>query len=237
VDLERRDPAKSVGGDHASGSWCHVDMVFTQSSPEGSRLDKLASTFSKLSLHETQRVIVQYEQLFRADMLGSPRVDQLLTLIQFNVFRALVVNTSALQFTMAWWTEPEAESPFNASDLDYSSELSCPVHLRPTLLQRTVEHHPWLDLFPIPELRDNILRLGDSFDDTPLCIQMLEFLDLPHEKTGLIVWGDPWHPGGWEISEDFLRKWPWVVDGCHELFISTNYWRQRRGEDKLFLGY
>jgi hypothetical protein len=41
-------------------------------------------------------------------MLGSPRVDQLLTLIQFNVFRALVNNTFAVGFTMNWLEEEEA---------------------------------------------------------------------------------------------------------------------------------
>lgn len=236
MELERHDSAQAEGSNSAGAGLSCVDIVPTHNSLEGLCIGKLASTFSKLSLSETQRMITHYEQLYHASMLGSPRIDLLLTLIQFNVFRALVTNTSALGFTMAWM-DAEAESPFNTPNVGYDINLSCPVHLRPTALQRAIEHHPWIDLFPIPELRDNILRLGDSYDDTPLCIQMLEFCDIPHEKTGLIAWGDPWDPCGWEISEEFLRKWPWVVNGCHELFRSTNIWRQRRGENKLFVGY
>ncbi|GLA76342.1 hypothetical protein AtubIFM55763_007913 [Aspergillus tubingensis] len=86
--------------------------------------DALASPKSSIqpptSIHQMSRaeilqIMAQYEAKARKDYaLGSPRVDQLLTLIQFNVFRALVDNTSALGFTMDWLDE-EAMSPWCAS--------------------------------------------------------------------------------------------------------------------------
>lgn len=52
-------------------------------------------------------------------------------------------------------------------------------------------------------------------------------------QNGLIIWGDPWDPAGWEITPQYLQRWAWTIDGCTELLASTNYWRQRRGEKLL----
>ncbi len=170
----------------------------------------------------------QYEVATRQDHL--PRVDQLLTLIQFNVFRALISNTSSLGFTMAWLQE-DAISAWNSASEHATS--SCPASLRPTLIQREIEHHPWIDLFPIPRMRDNMLLAGDSYDEYELCNDLVDFCDVPSERTGLVVWGEPWDPSGWEISQSFLRRWGWVVKGCEDLLVSTSYWRKQRGEDPL----
>lgn len=181
-----------------------------------------------------QKMMVEYENSARRDyVLGSPRVDQLLTLIQFNVFRALVSNTFSLGFTMDW-LEEDAVSPWSSSGSP-TYNLSCPKSLLPTRIQKTISHHPWIDLFPIPKMRDNLLIASDSYDETSLCNDLVEFCDVPNEQTGLIVWKEPWDPSGWEVSDAFLAKWGWVVEGCNELITSTNYWRQRRGEKALVL--
>jgi len=164
-------------------------------------------------------------------MLGSPRVDQLLTLIQFNVFRALLNNTINMGWNLEWLECTDSISPWNTIPLD--SEPLCPHALRPTPVQRTIAHHPWIDLWPIPKMRDNLLLAGDSYDEDQLCNDLVEFCDIPNEQTGLIVWSEPWDPAGWEASETFLRKWGWIVKGCVELLQSTNYWRTRRGEKPL----
>jgi hypothetical protein len=192
---------------------------------------------------DVRKMMARFEQsAFLEYEMGSPRLDHLLTLIQFNVFRALISNTNALGFNLDWLNE-DAVSPFNTSlptpplSPKTSSPLlatSCPPNLLPTALQRTTPHHPWLDLFPIPTMRDNIFRLGEDYDDAPLCYDLVEFCHAPGERSGLIVWGDPWDPSNWEVTEEFLRKWGWVLRGCRELFVSTNYWRGRRGEKKLF---
>lgn len=83
-------------------------------------------------------------------------------------------------------------------------------------------------------MRDNILvGVGDDFDDTPLCQDLVEDQTSPGDSSGLIVWGDPWEPSNWEVSEEFVTKWSWVVRGCWELFKSTNQWRTTRGEEPL----
>lgn len=82
-------------------------------------------------------------------------------------------------------------------------------------------------------MRDNLLLAGDSYDEDQLCNDLVEFVDLTNEQTGLIVWSEPWDPAGWEISETFLKNWGWTVNGCVELLESTNFWRATRGEDAL----
>ncbi|KAJ5648633.1 hypothetical protein N7490_005005 [Penicillium lividum] len=186
-----------------------------------------------MSWPELQQLMSQYEARAHQDMIGSPRVDLLLTLIQFNVFRALISNTSMLGLTVEEWTEDEdAVSPWNLKAYDNKQNF-CPRSLRPTQIQRSVSHHPWIDLFPLPRMRDNLLRNSDSYDEWALCNDLVDFYEVPNEKTGLIVWNTPWDPSGWEASEEFLTKWKWVVEGCDELFTSTNYWRKQRGEEAL----
>jgi hypothetical protein len=166
--------------------------------------------------------------------IGSPRIDLLLTLTRFNVFRALFDNTSSLGFTLDWLQE-DAISPFYGSSVDSQlKSSSVPVQLRPTELQQHVEHHPWIDLFPFPQMRDNILREGEDFDDSPLCHSLIDNQECLGERSGLIVWGDPWNPSSWEATAEFLEKWPWVIAGCWSLCKSTNHWRTQRGEKNLF---
>ncbi|KAK9241846.1 hypothetical protein V1506DRAFT_556354 [Lipomyces tetrasporus] len=127
----------------------------------------------------------------------------------------------------------EAVSPFstmNPGRLD----PSVPQSLRPTVLQLIIPHHPWLDMFPIPTRRDNLVRAGDLFDDEQLCIDIMKYCGASPERTGLIVWGDPWDPYGWEVTEAFVKNWGWVIKGCHEIFKSTNYWRAQRVEEPLY---
>ncbi|GKZ24687.1 hypothetical protein AbraIFM66951_003498 [Aspergillus brasiliensis] len=181
---------------------------------------------------EIQQIMAQYEASVRRDYsVGSPRVDQLLTLIQFNVFRGLVDNASVLMFSMDW-VEEETISPWYTG-ISASQNGPCPTYLRPTPLQLEIPHHPWIDLFPFPQMRDNLLRRYDDFDEEALCNDLVDFCDVSNDETGLIVWKTPWHPSGWEVSETFLRKWGWVVEGCDDLVKSTNWWRGIRGEEPL----
>ncbi|CAG7952752.1 unnamed protein product [Penicillium olsonii] len=197
-------------------------------------VSETAKSIHDMKWAEIEKIMERYEMSARQNYaLGSPRADQLLTLIQFNVFRALVQNTSMVGFDMDWLGE-DAISPW-CSRIPESQIALCPTNLRPTSLQREVSHHPWIDLFPIPQLRDNLLSCYENFDEMALCNDLVDFYDVSHEKTGLIVWTSPWQPSGWEVSEDFLHKWSWVVKGCHQLVQSTNYWRSMRGEDPLML--
>lgn len=185
---------------------------------------------------EIQQSLTGFSEYAYARYLeGSPRTDLLLTLIKFNIFRALMTNDQTLGFDKQW-LQCVAISPFYHSDQTKSSAQNGPINLRPTSLQLTVEHHPWIDLIPDPTMRNNILRFGDNFDDEPLCH---DIVDNRHGKQSesLIVWGDPSSVESWEIGEDFYKKWSSVLQGCHDLFRATNNWRAKRGEPKLFLHF
>ncbi|KAK9481832.1 hypothetical protein V1527DRAFT_416253, partial [Lipomyces starkeyi] len=141
-----------------------------------------------------------------------PECRQSFALIKFNVFRALVNNTFTMGFTMEWLND-NAESTFSNISHQGHDIYHLPPTLRPTLLQQTVPHHPWIDLLPSPTLHDNILRAGVDFYDTELGFDLVEFCSLAagSERRGLIVWGcDPSNPYSWEVSAEFASKWGWV---------------------------
>lgn len=118
-----------------------------------------------------------------------------------------------------------------------TQQPSVPTNLRPTALQKTVTHHSWLDLFPIPSMRDNILRgieSGEYDEDVlcdTLCCDLLKFDD--NTNATLVVWGDSWDATGWEFSTKFFAKWGVLLQGCTEVLETTNYWRQKRGARRL----
>lgn len=164
---------------------------------------------------------------------GSPTADLLLTLSKVNVFRAFFNILTILGLSDPWMHD-DAISPFATSHPEYIDTQLLPPYLQPTALQRSRSHHPWLDLFPLPSMRDNLLLAQDRFDEDQLCIDIMGFWDPSADSCLLFVWGEPTDPRNWEITEIFLRKWPWVLQGCPELLQSTNYWRRQRGEKMIF---
>ncbi|XRM45628.1 hypothetical protein ABZX51_008707 [Aspergillus tubingensis] len=177
---------------------------------------------------------VAYESYFR----GSPSADHLLTLSKLNVFRAFMTNMTILGLgnCTTWCDDDDALSLFNTLPPEAIQEKRLPVSLRPTKIQMQVPHHPWLDFFPLPRLRDNLCLMIDRFDDDELCHDVMGFWDNASDTCSLLVWGEPSDPANWEVTEQFLRKWPWVLRGCPELLKSTNRWRQKRGE-KMIIRY
>ncbi|CAH0044596.1 unnamed protein product [Clonostachys solani] len=165
-------------------------------------------------------------------LIGSPGRDCLFTLIQFNVFRSMVSNERDLGLPEACALDDDSISPI--SDAGYVAQ-DMPISLRPTLLQRTMTHHPWIDLLPFPNMRDNLLLAGDQYDELALCTAILGCSTNSDGKTGMIVWGEAWNPAGWEFTEEFIRHWAWTLKGCDEFLASTNSWRQRRGKGALKL--
>ena len=137
-----------------------------------------------------------------------------------------------------------------------------PHCLLPTQLQMNCPHPMWMDLFPFPEIRDNLIRRQYSFNHKnflkslfgdlvyvmspagqyqvgPVSIPSLprhqqQDGSLPgDDREGLILWGEPYLKENWEATPLFLAKWSWVVEGCRELVDISNRWRIRRGEDPL----
>ena len=92
-------------------------------------------------------------------------------------------------------------------------------------------------------MRENILKVMDreGFDEMEmeLCGDLVGIFSKGSGKsiTGFVVWGEPWDAKGWEVTEEFLKIWGWILEGCWEVFEGTNWWRKRRGEEPLCFDY
>lgn len=201
--------------------------------------------------NEELELIQQWERpiIARIYINGVPKDHEFINLVYYNVYRALEANICSLGLSSSLICQ-DILSPFNIISLGGTvSEnldddvliapssnliLNLPPALQPTALQISILHHPWIDIFPCPRLRDNLLCAGDLLDDDGLCLEICAGGD--SGDSGLIVWGEPWDPLGWEITEPFAQRWPWVLEGCDDVIRATNYWRALRGLKNLDLG-
>ncbi|KAK8073430.1 hypothetical protein PG994_004329 [Apiospora phragmitis] len=147
--------------------------------------------------------------------------DHLITLLQFNVLRALAANRTLISGVLA--------TPLDCSEetihlLSYpTGGRVLPLSLLPTLLQQTA--------------RDRMIRAAGTFDEDALwadCVGGLYegFPDDEVERRGIIAWSPPWDIAGWELSEGFVRKWSWLfVEMLPRALEATNRWRMERGEE------
>jgi hypothetical protein len=199
-------------------------------------------TLCRFDAAETLKFIDQLaKQVYRAVAQGCPSADMLLSLTQFNVLRAMGQNMAFLDLSVETVKE-DIISSFNQRNVDGADDevfqTNLPPSLRPTQLQKNITHHPWLDPFPVPAFRDALLQNAGHFSETDLCKDLVGHCGQKDGSThigpGIVVWSEPWDPYGWELSESFAREWMWLIRGCTELLESTNYWRARRGEKRLF---
>ncbi|GFF25376.1 hypothetical protein IFM61606_09427 [Aspergillus udagawae] len=197
--------------------------------------------------------------------------DHLLRLIHFNVFRALNSNKRVLRHLSTIVFQPDhIDNVFSGRQLCDGLIVIRPLHpqipnsLLPTPLQMSSFHSNWIDMFPFPEIRDNLIRWEAYFDPLELLRDLVgeavnDNQSLTHSprrlgpnvgqiliqgdyddtvtsgRNGLIVWGEPHMKESWEVTPGFLKKWPWVVEGCEELVKFSNYWRAIRGEEPMQL--
>lgn len=163
--------------------------------------------------------------------------DHLITLLQFNALRALAVNRSLISGILVTPLDCASEEVIHVTPYPANPSL-LPLTLLPTLLQQTVPHGDWIDMFPCPQARDSLIQAAGTFDDDELwadCIGGLYegYPDDEVERRGIIAWSPPWDMTGWEMSEGFLRKWGWLFQGRSEPLNATNRWRMARGEEPL----
>ena len=165
-------------------------------------------------------------------------VDHLLNLVYYNVFRGLARNIRALNLDMQLMVSKDHPSPFITGQVDIST-LAPDFH--PTLIQRTVPHHPCLDVFPDPVVRDNSIQhwANELLEmEGRLCMQIAgrhtwHEIDIP-SRHGLVLWGEPDVVESWEVTEGFARDWPGLVKGAFRLQAATNAWRAQRDEPPIF---
>ncbi|KAJ4304476.1 hypothetical protein N0V90_000002 [Kalmusia sp. IMI 367209] len=170
---------------------------------------------------------------------GAPNVNHLRILLRINVniaFEFIAQALGALDHH-----DYNAISPFNKLGPEMginrpTKAFEMPENLRPTRLQLTIEHHPWIDFFPLPRMRDNILMAVEQTgvcDEDELCRDLCHYDVETVGKAGLIVWGEASDPRNWEASTEFLQKWGYLLCDCTELLESTNYWRFRRDDKPI----
>lgn len=234
----------SIPSSHITSAHPPVSTVGTSTSPIYRVLD-----ISSLS---TNRRIVTSAPSFSAFLRTPLPIDQqLLTLLHFNLIRALVTNVRILGLDPDT-LETKSPSPFSSSSPSQLSSLleRLPPSLQPTELQLTVPHNGEYDGFPWRQFRDNAIRAGEMLDTDAFCRDMLYGVDsgnvfeegvclgdqgmgVGNGRTGLIVWADPWLESSWEVDEGFARKYAWSMRGCQGLMRSTNLRRVERGEQPL----
>lgn len=210
-----------------------------------------------ICMHPSKRQFLTNAANFQSYIRTPLPADQkLLTLLHFNLVRALTRNVFLLGLDPDLMND-DIPSPFTMTSVKSKLELQkLPPTLHPTLLQKTQPHHPEIDVFPFPMYRDNLIRAGSTIDDTELCLDVLYGVELDLNRnpvvrppvrdckdiglgdggrTGLIVWSDPWLQSSWEVEEGFARKYRNLLKGCDELVRSTNFWRRQRRERPLLL--
>lgn len=178
-------------------------------------------------------VLRQLERIcYEHYVAASPRTELLLGLTQVNLVRALMLHMDILGYTSTQMHN-DALSPFcMVGPSRIGNEVgSLPSSLQPTALQRSTPHHPWLDLFPIPQIRDNLIDLESLVDEYGLCEDLCSSTE---GTAGILVWKEPWDPTGWEVTSSFASVWGFAIKDCWDLFRSTNYWRMKRGDKPLF---
>lgn len=160
---------------------------------------------------------------------------QLIVLVQFNTLRAVLTNLSIL--SLQHIMPAECGAVFNIACLP-EAPSTIPPSLECTALQRSIPHDPWIDMIPFPAMRDNVLLSGDEFDQDEFCLDasggLFEGFD-ETETRGIIIWGEPWSPSGWEVSEGFVKRWGFLLRGCDELIEATQRYREARGEERLVI--
>ncbi|KAF5674258.1 alcohol dehydrogenase [Fusarium denticulatum] len=188
---------------------------------------------------EAERLRNLIRQSLEDYSLQTPRPSNLHIIIRLNVLNAIADNATAIGFPKESLCRDEFISPFYQIGPIQLPSPSCPTSLQPTSLQRSTAHHPWIDLFPFPKFRDNVLSGMQEglFDDDELCGDLLGVEGAGvGEQPSLLVWTVAWDAKGWEVNAAFVKKWGSLIQYCPEMMESTNYWRRKRGQAALTFG-
>ncbi|RGP80638.1 hypothetical protein FLONG3_1242 [Fusarium longipes] len=158
------------------------------------------------------------------------------------IISAMLENCLCLGITRSMYCAEEATSPFYRAHVesDPSSQAiissvqrgSHGLHfdLRPTKTQIAVEHHPFIDVIPFKEIRDNIIKYMKPMHEDEFFHDSLNHLTCWGGVNGAHT-GTPWDARSWEATEEFLQKWSDIVGGEEgELARNSRWWRSLRGE-------
>ncbi|TAQ88727.1 hypothetical protein B7494_g2944 [Chlorociboria aeruginascens] len=131
--------------------------------------------------------------------------DHLITLLQYNVLRACIINRALLT---PLFGNPASHSDCSSPALRKfptpSFLIIIPLSFYPTHLQLTVPHEHWIDIIPHRRWRDNLILAVGTFDEDELWSDTIGglFEGFPAsevEYRGVVIWDPPWDVKGWEI--------------------------------------
>lgn len=164
--------------------------------------------------------------------------DHLITLVQINALRACHTNAHLLSRLRPDTSSYDCTNGTLRTVPQIEGSGHVPPTLMPTRTQTAIPHEPWIDVFPHPLWRDNLIEALGAFEADELCSDIVgglfeDGVNAECERRGVIVWSPPWHYEGWELSEGFVRKWGWTLRGCHGILEARNKWRRTRGERPL----
>ncbi|KAF4218232.1 hypothetical protein CNMCM6805_000690 [Aspergillus fumigatiaffinis] len=162
--------------------------------------------------------------------------DHLLHLIHYNVYRALASNKDVLRQFARIIIPSDAVGNMQPSrqlcgvpTVVHPLSTGLPDSLFPTSLQMVHPHSNWIDIFPFPQIRDNLIQcedyvdvmdflrdlfgdmVNDSLSTTPETSEPLPTSTQMHlqgededmvtaGRKGLIVWGEPYVKESWEAT-------------------------------------
>ncbi|OQV04559.1 hypothetical protein CLAIMM_09419 [Cladophialophora immunda] len=104
-----------------------------------------------------------------------------------------------MQGTICEGSDQEVKSP--------PEYLSLPESLRPSPLQLAVPHRRWIDRFPFPRLRDNMILLGGLIDLDEFVRDLFGMASLVLRRG---VHRPTWDPESWAIGAEFSSKWGYL---------------------------
>lgn len=91
-------------------------------------------------------------------------------------------------------------------------------------------------MLPSPNMRDNAIRHAARFSQPEFVRDLLGRDVTDDGRPLIIVWRDPWDPDGWEVTEGFVRRYGFLIEGCEDIRAATDRWRALRGERPLAWG-
>lgn len=133
--------------------------------------------------------------------------------------------------------DPSALSPIC---LGAAIRQPCPANFQPTQLQRSVQHHPIIDVFPWPLFRDRFLyimslprELRPRIVQSEMPAATVEVMMAAKDAAeGIRIWGsNAFAAENWEVGQTFFSKFWWAIDAS--IVRDSNRHRAQRGEGPL----
>ncbi|RYO84061.1 hypothetical protein DL764_009380 [Monosporascus ibericus] len=172
-----------------------------------------------------------------------------ITLTTMSIISAQLLNMQHLNITPVLMLDEDAQSLYCLSNVWDSGTEGVPndengslrhisPDLRPVVAQRTLPHHPYIDLIPWPSFRSNVIQATSvdppTIDEDDLCLDL--------SNGGIRCWGStmgsmhgrgegvPWDSRSWEAMPWFLEKWQLLTGGeDSEISRTSAWWRSMQG--------